>query len=311
MEKPNTPTENTQKGAIAFMARNTIITNLLMFILVGGGIYTMYNIQKEVFPQFQLDFVEVNVDYPGAAPTEVEQGILLPVEEAIRGVQGIKEVTSTANEGSGNILVELVTGTDRMKAFQDIDQAVSRIQTFPDDIEQPQVILQDQQQDVMEIGLFGDVDIWTLRTLAERLRNQLLSNDEITQVEIGNVPDFVTHVEIPENRLREYNLTLGQVADIIRESSQDVPAGAIETQAGEILLRMEERKLWAEEFGSIDIISSESGATVKLADIAEITDGFEESGFHGQFNQQNTVDLEIFRIGDQSPLEIEDIVKKF
>lgn len=309
MKKTNSPEKETHKGLIAYMARNPIITNLLMLMLIGGGIYTMFNIQKEVFPQFQLDFVEVEVVYPGAAPTEVEQGILLPVEETIRGVQGIKEVVSTANEGSGTISVELVVGTDRMKAFQDIDQAVSRIQTFPDDIEQPQVRLRDQQRDVMEIGLYGNVDVWTLRVLAERLRNRLLSNEEITQVEIGNVPDFITHVEIPEHRLREYNLTLGQVAAIIRQSSQDVPAGAIETQAGEVLLRMEERKLWAEEFGTIDIISSESGATVKLADIAEITDGFEETGFHGQFNHQNTVDLEIFRVGDQSPLEIEEVVK--
>lgn len=292
------------------MARNPIITNLLMIVLIGGGLWTMVNIQKEVFPQFQLDFVEVSVTYPGASPSEVEQGIVLPVESAITGLQGIKEITSNANEGSGEVLIELVPGTNRMKALQDIDQAVSRIQTFPDDIEQPQVRLQDQVRDVMQIGLFGDVDVWTLRVLAERLRNILLSNDQITQVEIGNVPDFVTHVEIPEHRLREYNLTLGQVADIIRQSSQDVPAGAIETQAGEILLRMEERKLWAEEFANIDIISSQAGATVKLGDIAEITDGFEESGFHGQFNQQNTVDLEIFRIGKQSPIDIERIVKE-
>jgi multidrug efflux pump subunit AcrB len=208
MDNITRSTEDTQNGAIAYMVRNPLITNLLMFILIGGGIWSMFNIQKEVFPQFQLDFVEVSVVYPGAAPTEVEQGILLPVEEAIRGVQGIKEVTSTAYEGSGTILVELVAGTNRMKAFQDIDQAVSRIQTFPDDIEQPQVNLQDQRRDVMEIGLFGDVDVWTLRILAERLRNRLLSNDEITQVEIGNVPDFITHVEIPRYRLREYNLRL-------------------------------------------------------------------------------------------------------
>ncbi|AKD04957.1 efflux RND transporter permease subunit [Pontibacter korlensis] len=302
--------ENTQKGAIAFMARNRIITNLLMFILVGGGIWTMYHVQKEVFPQFQLDYVEISVVYPGAAPTETEQGIVLPVEEAIKGVQGIKEVTSVANEGSGTVTVELVPGSDRMKVFQDIDQAVSRIQTFPDDIEQPQVTLLDQRQDVMQIGLYGDVDVWTLRILAENLRNRLLSNDEITQVEIGNVPDFVTHVEIPEHTLREYNFTLGQVAEIIRNSSEDVPAGSIETQAGEVLLRMQERKLWAAELANIDVVSSESGATVKLGDIAQITDGFEEIGFHGQFNQQNTVDLEIFRTGKQSPLEIEELVKE-
>jgi multidrug efflux pump subunit AcrB len=309
MNNPKASKGDRQKGAIAFMAQHKIITNLLMILLIGGGIWSMYTIQKEVFPEFALDIVEVSVVYPGAAPTEVEQGILLPVEETIRGIQGIKEVTSQANEGSGYVSVELVTGTNRMKAFQDIDQAVSRIQTFPDDIEQPRVRLQNQQREVMEIGLFGDVDVWTLRQLAERLRNRFLSNEKITQVEIGNVPEFVTHVEIPRHRLMEYNLTLGQVANIIRQSSLDVPAGAVETQAGEILLRMEERKLWADEFGNIDIISTSSGATVKLKDIANITDGFEETGFHGQFNQQNSVEVEVYRIGDQSPLEIERIVK--
>ena len=286
------------------MARNSIAANLLMMILIGGGIYTMIYIQKEVFPQFQLDIVEVSVVYPGAAPSEVEMGILMPVEEAIRGVDGIEEITSTAREGSGTVVIELVTGTERMKAFQDIDQAVNRIRTFPDDIEEPEVVLQSQQQDVMEIGLYGDADIWTLRKLAEQLRERLLSEEGITQVEIGNVPDFMTHVEIPRHKLREYNLTLGQVADILVRSSEDIPAGAVETATGEILLRMKERKQWAEEFGKIEIISSADGAVVTLADLAEITDGFEESGFHGQFNQQHSVEIEIFRVGDQSPLTI-------
>lgn len=299
-----------KEGAIAYMARNSIAANLLMLILIGGGIWTMFNIQKEVFPQFQLDFVEINVVYPGAAPAEVEQGILLPVEEAVRGVQGIKEIVSTANEGSGGILIELVAGTDRMKAFQDIDQEISRIRTFPDEIEEPQVSLQSRQRDVMEVGLYGDVDIWTLRKLAERLRNRLLSNPEITQVEIGNVPEYVTHVEINRHNLRKYNLTLGQVAQIIAQSSEDVPAGAVETQTGEILLRMQERKQWAEEFSNITIVSSPSGAKVSLGDIATITDGFEETGFHGQFNQTPSVEMEIFRIGDQSPLDIAETVQQ-
>ena len=302
--------EPKHKGAIAYMTQNNIAVNLLMIILIAGGIWTMYNIQKEVFPQFQLDFVEVRVVYPGAAPAEVEQGILLPVEEAIKGIQGIKEIVSTANEGSGEVLIELVPGTNRMKAFQDIDQAISRIRTFPDDIEQPEVNLQSRQRDVMEVTLYGHTDIWTLRKLAERLRNRFLNDPHITQVEITNVPEYVTHVEIPRHELRKYNLTLGQVAQIISQSSEDVPAGAVETNAGEILLRMQERKEWAEEFGKIQIISSDSGAGVLLEDIAEITDGFEETGFHGQFNQKPSIDLEIFRIGEQSPMEISEAVKK-
>ncbi len=297
------------KGLIAYMARNSVAANLLMIVLLGGGLWTMSTIQKEVFPQFQLDIVEVSVAYPGAAPAEVEFGILMPVEEAIRGVQGIKEITSTAYEGSGRVSIELVPGTERMKAFQDIEQAVNRIRTFPDDIEEPEVRLQSRQRDVMEIGIYGDVDIWTLRNLAERLRDRLLTNDELTQVEIGNVPDMFTHVEIPRYRLREYGLTLDEVADIIARSSEDIPAGALETGSGEILLRMKERKQWAREFEKIEIIPSQYGGAVTLGDIAEVTDGFEETGFHGEFNEQPTVDLQIYRIGDQSPLEIARVVE--
>ncbi|MDQ8204623.1 efflux RND transporter permease subunit [Pelagicoccus sp. SDUM812003] len=295
-------------GPIAWMARNSIAANLLMLVLIGGGIWTAFNIQKEVFPQFQLDIVEVSVSYPGAAPAEVEQGIILPIEEAVRGVQGIKELTSTAYEGSGQVSIELVSGLDRMKAFQEIDQAVNRIRTFPDDIEEPEVRLQSRQTEVMEFGLYGDVDVWTLRQLAERFRDRLLSNPSITQVEIGNVPDYVTHVEIPQARLREYGLTLGQVANLIRQSSSDVPAGAVETNAGEILLRMKERKQWAEDFAEIVVVSSEKGAVLTLGDLAEIRDGFEEAGFHSQFNQQPSVEIQIYRVGEQSPLEIAEAV---
>jgi len=297
-------------GPIAWMARNSIAANLLMIVLLAGGFWTAQRIQKEVFPQFQLDVVEVSVVYPGSAPAEVEQGILQPVEEAVRGVQGIKEITSTAREGSGSVSIELVSGADRMKAFQDIDQAVTRIRTFPDDIEEPEVRLQAEQRDVMEIGLYGDVDIWTLRKLAERLRTLLLSDPAITQVEIGNVPDYMTHVEIPLHTLREYGLTLGDVARLIAESSEDVPAGSVETASGEILLRVKERKQWAEELGRIEVVTAAGGASVTLADLASIHDGFEETGFHGQFDQQPSVELQIYRIGQQSPLDIAEAVER-
>jgi multidrug efflux pump subunit AcrB len=161
----------------------------------------------------------------------------------------------------------------------------------------------------MWVGLYGSVDIWTLRKLAEQLRDRLLSDPLITQVQLGNVPDYVTHVEIPQYRLREFGLTLGQVAAIIRRSSEDVPAGSVETSAGEVLLRLSGRKQWAEEFSRIEIVSTAGGASVTLGDIARITDGFEETGFHSQFNQQPSVGIRVYRIGDQSPLEIAERVK--
>ncbi|MEX0818561.1 MAG: efflux RND transporter permease subunit [Pirellulaceae bacterium] len=292
------------------MARNSIAANLLMVILLGGGLWSAVTIQKEVFPQFQLDIVEVRVGYPGAAPSDVEQGILQPIEEAVRGVEGIREITSEAREGRGEVLIELVAGQQRMKAFQDIDQAVSRIRTFPDDIEQPEVSLQSRQQEVMQLALYGPVDIWTLRKLAEQLRDQLQAHDEITQVELGRAPEYVTHVEIPRQRLREYGLTLPDIAEIIRTSSQDVAAGAVQTSAGEILLRVKARKQWSEEFAGIEIVSGREGPVVTLGDIATIRDGFEEMGFHSQFSQTPSVEVDVFRVGSQSPIEIAEAVEQ-
>ncbi|QDG52212.1 efflux RND transporter permease subunit [Persicimonas caeni] len=312
MSSPNSQPDagaGEQRGPIAWMAKNPIAANLLMFLLLFGGLWTTTFIQKEVEPRYQLDVVEVSVTYPGAAPAEVETGILLPIEEAVRGVKGIKEISSTAWEGSGRVSIELVSGADRMVAFQDIDQAVSRIRTFPDDTEEPEVRLQAQEREVMQIGLYGEVDPWTLRKLGERLRDRLLSNPAITQVDLGRVPEYVTHVEIPASRLREYDLTLGEVADIIEESSQDVPAGDVQTSAGEILLRMKERKQWAEEFATIPIVTSASGTVVTLGNLADITDGFEEIGFHSKFNAQPSVSVAVYRIGDQSPLDISEAVR--
>lgn len=297
-------------GPIEWMARNSVAANLLMILLLGGGIWAAFAIQKEVFPPSQLDLVEVSVGYPGASPEEVEQGILRPIEGAVRGVDGIQRVDSEAREGSGEVLIELVAGQDRMKAFQDIDQAVNRIRTFPDQIEQPEVRLLSQQREVVQVVLYGPIDVWALRKLAEQLRDTLLAEEQITQVELRRVPNYVTHVEIPRQQLREYGLTLPQVANIIRSSSQDVAAGSVQTSGGEILLRVKARKQWADEFARIEIVAGSDGPLVTLGDIATIRDGFEDVGFHSQFSQTPSVELDIFRVGAQSPIEIEAVVQE-
>lgn len=302
--------EGGRRGPVAWMAENKIASNLLMLVALVGGLWTALRMQKEVFPEFLLDQVVVEIAYPGAAPAEVEQGVLLPVEEAIRGVQGIREMTSTASEGSGRINIELVSGADRMRSYQDIDQAVARVRTFPEEAEEPELRLEVARREVIEVGIFGPVDVFTLRKLGERMRERLLSDPAITQVELGNVPAYVTHVEIPQRSLRKYGLTLGEVSEMIRESSQDVPAGSVQSSAGEIVLRMKERKQWAEQFGDIIVASSPSGGSVRLGDIARIEDGFEESGFHSQFNEQPSIELNVFRLGEQSPLDIAAAVRR-
>ena len=157
------PQPDTHRGPIAWMTRNAIAANLLMMLLLGGGIWTAFTIQKEVFPNFLLDTVEIRVDYPGAAPEEVEQGILQPIEQALRDVNGIHEIISYAREGRAQVEATLVAGQPRMIAFSDIDQAVNRIRTFPDQIEQPEVRLDSRQREVMRVDLYGNIPRKALR----------------------------------------------------------------------------------------------------------------------------------------------------
>ncbi|MEQ6884735.1 efflux RND transporter permease subunit [Salicola sp. Rm-C-2C1-2] len=306
MSASNDQSRNNQgwTGPIAWMARNSIAANLLMVLLLAGGAWMAFEVQKEVFPQFEPDVVQVSVTYPGAAPEEVEQGILLPVEEAVQGLEDIKEMSSTAREGSGTITLELINGAERMKALQDIEQEVDRIRTFPDEAEEPRVRLQGRAHDVMELVLYGDVDIWTLRQLGEQVRDRLLAEDGITQATISDVPDYLTAVQVPRDRLREYDLTLQQIAQRIEASAKDIPAGSMATDSGDILLRMEERRLWADAYKNIVVTSGDSGGTVTLGDIAQVRDGFDDAGFHSQFNGTPSVEIEIFRTGTQSPLTV-------
>ncbi|MBB5320302.1 efflux RND transporter permease subunit [Marinobacter oulmenensis] len=300
----DTPKRQGWVGPIEWMARNSIAANLMMILLLTGGLWMALHVQKEVFPEFELDIVQVSVSYPGASPSEVEKGILLPVEEAVQGIQSIEEMSSTAREGSGTIQLELVAGTNRMQALQDIEQAVDRVRTFPEQAEEPEVRLVTPTRDVLELVLYGDVDTWTLRQLGEQVRNRLLTENAITQAEISDVPAYMTSIEIPRDTLRKYNLTLSEVASRIEQSSQDIPAGSMATDNGDILLRLKERKQWADAFEGIAILTAETGGVITLGDIATVRDGFEEGGFHSRFNGQPSVEIEIFRTGDQSPLEI-------
>jgi multidrug efflux pump subunit AcrB len=298
-------------GAIAWMVRNPIAAHLLMGLLLLGGLYASTVILAEVDPPYELDIVSVSVQYPGASPEEVEQGILMPVEEAVQGVSGIAELTSTAREGSGTITAELVVGEDRMRVFGDIDQAVGRIQTFPDEAERPEVQLQARQRSVMEVGLFGPVDVWTLRQLGERLEDQLRSHPDITQVAIGRVPPYVTHVEVPLERLRAHGLSLQDIADRIAESSRDIPAGAVEAANGEVMVRLRSRRLWAEELAAVPVVTSpQTGSTLLLGDLATVTDGFEEVSFHSQFDGMPSIEVQVYRVGDESPLEVAAAVEE-
>lgn len=291
-------------GPLAWMVHNRVTASLLMLVFIIGGLVTAYRIKQEVYPEFELDRVDIRVPYPGASPEEVEQGIILVVEEAIRGIDGIKQITATAAEGSGSVSVEIEEGADAQRVYQDIQQAIQRISTFPQDAEKPQVALAISRRNVLAILIYGDVDDWVLRDVAEFVREKLLQKPGITQVDLSGVRDYEIHVDISQENLRRYNLTLAQVAQTIRQVAVELPGGSIKSDAGEILLRVKERRDWAREFGAIPIITTPSGVVVHLSDIAEVREGFEDSNRLATFDGQLAVNVDVYRVGDQTPIGV-------
>jgi len=298
-----------ERGPIAWMARHSVAPNLLMMFLLMGGFYMALRIKQEVFPEFDLDRVTITVPYPGASPEEVEQGIILAIEENVRGITGVEEVTAMAREGVGVVTAELEEDTDNQRVYQEIQQEVDRITTFPQDAEEPEVVLATRRRQVVDLALYGDAQEWVLRDLAEQVRDELLQDPAITQIDVIPERTFEVSIEVPQENLRAYDLTLAMIADRIRRASIETPGGSVKTEGGEILLRMKERRDWAREFGQIPIVTSAEGTELRVCDLGRVIDTFEETYQVFTYNGMPAVGLDVYRIGDQTPIGVSDAVR--
>ena len=298
------------KGALAWMAGNTVAANLLMAVFLVGGLFMAFNIKQEVFPEFSLDTVSVSVAYPGASPEEVESGIILAVEEAVRDIEGIDEITSQALEGRASITIEALDGADVTRLWQEIKSEVDRIDTFPDEAEDPVITITSRQREVVRLALHGNAPETTMRDLADNIRDRFLSNPAITQVALEGVREREILVEISTNTLRRYGMTLADVADAVATASVELGGGAIKSGAGDILLRIKSRKDYALQYENLPILTREDGSQLVLSDIAKVTESFEDSDEWASFNGRRAVTIAVYRVGKQTPTQVADATKE-
>ncbi len=299
-----------KRGPIAWMAGHSVAANLIMLMCLVGGFLALRNIKQEVFPDIEIDAVRVSVSYPGASPEEVEDGIILAIEEAVQALDGVDEITSVANEGSGTVTVEALVGADIQKLAQDIQSEVDRIRTLPNDAEEPQVSIASHKHEVLSLVLYGNVSKAVLHELSEQARDQLLQDPHITQVELSGIPPLEIGIEISQENLRRYGITLEDIATRLRKASVDLPGGGIKTKSGELLVRVKERRDYGREFAQTPIITTDSGAEVFLGDIASIDDSFADTDRYSLYNGKAAVMLEVYRVGDQTPIEVADAVAR-
>ncbi|MEN0068124.1 MAG: efflux RND transporter permease subunit [Myxococcota bacterium] len=300
----------TPKGAIAWMARNPVAANLLMLVVILGGLFGLVQVKQEIFPDFTFDIVRVEVPYPGASPSEVEQGILLAVEEELRGLDGVKRITSQASEGIGVVNAELLLGANPDKVLADVKTAVDRVSSLPEESEEPNIVVRTERQQVVSLVLSGGRDLKALHDIAEGVYDKLLSSPAITQVALEGVRPLEIAIEVPQGVLESYGLTLDQIAARVRDSSLELPGGALKTRGGEVLVRVADRRLQGSDFEDIVIKGVAAGGDVRLGDMARVVDGYADIDLYHSFNGNPAVRIVAYRTGSESPQSIADAVKE-
>lgn len=299
------------KTAVAWFARNNVAANLLMLVFVVSGIASIPFIPQKTFPDIDINMISVMVEYRGAAPEEVEHGVCVRIEEQIDGIDGLDRIRSIANEGSCTVLAELLSGANVDHAFNDIKNRVDAISTFPQDIENPIVARVTIRRPVSDIAIYGEADERTLRSIADRVRDELASHPAITQVDLVLVRPFEISIEVSEDSLRRHAITFDQVANAVRRSSLDLPGGTIRSEGGEILLRAKGQAYRGPEFEDIVVLARSDGTRVTLGDVATVVDGFEETDVSARFNGRPAAMVQVFRVGNQDVIEISDAVKDY
>ncbi|MGJ3242657.1 MAG: efflux RND transporter permease subunit [Opitutales bacterium] len=291
---------------IAWFTRNGVAANLVMLIIVVGGLASLVTVKKELFPQFSLGTVVVTVPYLGAAPEEVEQAVVLRVEEAVEGLDGIKEIRSTAREGIGVVRIEAQKNYPIRTLLDDVKSRVDAISTFPEETERPIIEEALVQRDVLWVAVYGQASERSLKELAERIRDDLVKQPGISQAEVQGTRSYEISIAVREETLRRYGLTFEEVVAAVRGYSVDLPGGTIRSDAGEILLRTTEQNYTGEEYAEIVLLTRPDGSRILLRDVAELRDGFVDEPLVTTFNGKPAALVKLQEVGDENPITISD-----
>lgn len=298
---------------IAWFTKNSVAANLLAFGLIAAGLYPVMtdSIPVEFFPSSDPEVVSVTVPYRGSTPVEVEEAVVVRIEEAVQDLEGIRKITSTANEGSGTVRIEVLDDYDPRRILEDVKNRVNTINTFPTETENPQISLAQRTFPSITITLSGDISERALRVLGERVREEVLAIDGITQVSLTGVRPYEIGIELRQEILEEYGLSFADVSNAIQRSSLDLAAGSIKTEVSEILLRTKGQAYDRADFENIVIRSDSQGTVLRVKDVAVVRDGFSENPSYTTFNGKPAVFIQVASVGRQNILTIAEKVKTY
>ncbi|NNE37429.1 MAG: efflux RND transporter permease subunit, partial [Gammaproteobacteria bacterium] len=303
---------NQSRGLIFWFIENHVAANILMILFVVGGIVTIKNMRTETFPSIDPRLVTVSVIYPGASPNEVADSITSRVEEELVGIEGVKRVASTASEGIGIVNIELMDFANADDVYNDVETAVNSLIDFPpEDAERPIINKVRITPNVITLAIHGDVSEHTVKYWAETIEDELRQLPGVALTQLRGIRDYQISIEVPEITLQKYGLTLGQIANTIRQFAEDIPAGTIEARQGDILLRVQEKRYTGMEFQNIVVRTLPDGSSLRLGDIANIEDGFEDINLVSKFNNERAAFIDVKRSESEDTLSVADTVKLY
>ena len=299
-----------ERGLIAMFARHPVAGNLLMWVLILFGIWGAGNISRQVLPNFTIEKIRVTVQWPGASPEDIESNVLEAIEPEIRFLEKVSRVDSVAAEGHAEIVIDFDNDVNISKALTDVQSAVSRITTFPQDMERP-VVSQIVNSDlVCRIEVSGPFPENSLKRYARRIRDDLLNLGQ-SEVRMTGLRKSEIHVEIPGDTLRALDLTAGDIATRIAGLSLDMPAGSIESGSVSRQLRTEHLARTARELAGIEVVSRSSGEKLALRDIGTVSEAFEEGGVSRRTGGHQSVGMMVMRSPGVDSVESQKVIAAY
>ncbi len=302
---------DTQRGLIAWFARNSVAANLLMVMIFCTGFAALANLPKVMQPKFESGTIQITVPYPGASPEEVEQGIALKIEESLKDINDLEKVQSVSQESIALITLKVDEEANIAEVLDEVKSAVDGISSLPEEAEKPIIRHLEFHEHAANIQVWGNLSERDMKSLVDQIKNELLQLPEIRVVEVYGARNYEVSVEVSEAALLKYNLTLADVANAIRNSSLNLPGGAIKTDTGEIMLRTKGQAYQQHEFERIPLINYPDGTRLTIGDVATINDGFEESTGFSLFDGGFSMGVTAFAVGDQDLLEVANAAKAY
>lgn len=296
---------------IRWFTENGVAANLLAAIIIISGFFIASNLKLELFPNLDLDTISINVTYPGAAPSEVESGIIILIENKVKNIEGVKKINSFAYEGLANIIVEVSRGYDTKEIRDIIKSEVDTIYNFPKESEEPLIKEIKIRNEAISLAIYGNNDPVSLKGIAEYIKSELNYRYGITQVDIKGFPELEINISVNQDKLYEYGITLNSIAEAIKNEAVDIPGGIIRSDQGEILIRTNAKAYSKNDFEQIPVIKTNDGSIIKVKDLCTVNDSFIDKEIKSLFNGKESVILRIFAVGEQSALEVSQDVRKF